>query len=308
MPFRSDVIAEVGAILGKTGAGRSVRMKSYAISTAVLSLLLTAACADRGDNNAQNVDENKAPAATEPADRDSAAAREGATEGARATSGTRPSRRSGAPRSNAAARSEDRARPDRAETPRASETASNAAPARRSVEWREATIPEGTALPLELETSLSSETAQVEAPVRARLKQAVVVNGVTALPAGAIVSGNVTSVQRAGRVKGRSGLAFTFNQVRADNVSAGIRTAPLSYVGEASKGEDATKIGAGAVGGAIVGGIVGGGEGAAKGAAIGGAAGTGVVLATRGREVELASGTDIAVTLTAPVTIRVALR
>jgi hypothetical protein len=115
----------------------------------------------------------------------------------------------------------------------------------------------------------------------------------------------VTSVQRAGKVKGRSSLAFTFNQIRADNMTAGIRTAPLSYVGEASRGEDATKIGAGAVGGAIVGGIIGGGEGAAKGAAIGGAAGTGVVLATRGKEVELASGTDLAATLAAPLNIRV---
>jgi hypothetical protein len=176
------------------------------------------------------------------------------------------------------------------------------------VEWHELAIPAGTVLPLELETALSSETAQVEAPVRAKLKQAVVVNGVTALPEGAIVSGHVTSAERAGRVKGRASLAFTFNQLRADNLSAAIRTAPLSYVGEASRGEDATKIGAGAVGGAIVGGIVGGGEGAAKGAAIGGAAGTGVVLATRGKEVELASGTDLAATLAAPLTIRVPVR
>jgi hypothetical protein len=88
-------------------------------------------------------------------------------------------------------------------------------------------------------------------------------------------------------------------------MSARLNTAPLSFAGEASKGEDATKIGAGAVGGAIVGGIVGGGSGAAKGAAIGGAAGTGVVLATRGREVELKAGSDLAATLAEPLTMRV---
>ncbi|MGH9346719.1 MAG: hypothetical protein ACRD26_05570 [Vicinamibacterales bacterium] len=59
---------------------------------------------------------------------------------------------------------------------------------------------------------------------------------------------------------------------------------------------------------AIVGGILGGGGGAAKGAAIGGAAGTGVVLATRGKEVELPTGTDLAASLAAPLTIRVAVR
>ena len=278
-------------------------MKSYVTAAAVLSLLLSVGCADR-DDSAKNLDENKAPAAPPAgeaagasADRDARAQRESAGEGARATAGTR-SRRATTPSQPATAARSDAA-------PRAEAGATNAAPARRGVEWREVTIPDGTALPLELETALSSETANVETPVRARLKQAVVVNGVTALPAGAIVSGEVTSVQRAGKVKGRSSLAFTFNQIRADNMTAGIRTAPLSYVGEASRGEDATKIGAGAVGGAIVGGIIGGGEGAAKGAAIGGAAGTGVVLATRGKEVELASGTDLAATLAAPLNIRV---
>jgi hypothetical protein len=204
-------------------------MKSYAISTALLSLLLATGCADRGDNKAQNVDEDKAPAATEPADRGSAAPRDEGTEGARATSGTRAARSTAPRRSTAAARSNAAApAEDRAVEPRATDSGSSASAARRSVEWRELTIPSGTALPLELETALSSETAQVETPVQARLKQAVVVNGVTALPAGAIVSGNVTTVERAGRVKGRSSLAFTFNQIRADNISAGIRTTPLS--------------------------------------------------------------------------------
>jgi hypothetical protein len=286
-------------------------MKNIVMAAALLSLGVAVGCADRGDNSAENRDQAAAPAATEPADRDQAAREDARPEGARGTGGapdTRatPSNRAAERAPSPAARDEREAgAARRAEEARPSNTATNAAPARRAPEWREVTIPEGTALPLELETPLSSESAQVEAPVRARLTQAVVVNGVTTLPAGAIVSGEVTSVGRAGRVKGRSSLAFTFNQVRADNMSAPIRTAPLSYVGEASKGEDATKIGAGAVGGAIVGGIVGGGEGAAKGAAIGGAAGTGVVLATRGKDVELASGTSLAATLAAPVTIRV---
>ena len=54
------------------------------------------------------------------------------------------------------------------------------------------------------------------------------------------------------------------------------------------------KIGAPAAAGAIIGGIVGGGDGAAKGAVIGGAAGTGYVLSTRGKEVRLGKGADLA--------------
>lgn len=175
-------------------------------------------------------------------------------------------------------------------------------------QWRDVTIPADTALPLELLTAISSETAQVEAPVRARLRQALVVDGYTALPAGTVLHGSVTDVERAGRVQGRARLAFRFTEAELDGRREDLRTNAVAFEGEATRGEDATKIGAGAVGGAIIGGILGGGSGATKGAAIGGAAGTGVVLATRGREVSLAAGMSIAATLASPFTIRVAAR
>lgn len=177
--------------------------------------------------------------------------------------------------------------------------------ASRTAEWREVTAPSGTALSLELMTEVASDTAQVEAPVRARLRQPVAVDGRTVLPAGAVLTGHVTDVERAGRVKGRARVAFRFDEVQVRGAREDLRTNPLVFEAEPSKGEDAAKIGGGAVGGAIIGGILGGGDGAAKGAAIGGAAGTGVVLATRGTEVRLASGADLAATLAQPFTVRV---
>jgi hypothetical protein len=182
------------------------------------------------------------------------------------------------------------------------------APAPAAPRFRDVTVPAGTALPLELLTAVSSETAQVETPVRARLRQAVVVDDYTALPAGTVLHGNVTEVDRAGRVRGRSRLAFRFTEAELDGGREELRTNPVAFEGEATKGEDATKVGAGAVGGAIIGGILGGGDGAAKGAAIGGAAGTGVVLATRGREVSLAAGADIAATLASAFSVRAPAR
>ena len=157
-------------------------------------------------------------------------------------------------------------------------------------------------------TALSSETAEVETPVRARLRESVVADGYTVLPAGAMLNGSVIDVARAGRVQGRSRLVFRFTEVEVDGGREDFRTNPITFEGEATKGEDATKIGAGAVGGAIVGGILGGGSGAAKGAAIGGAAGTGLVLATRGREVTLATGTNISTTLATPYFVQVPAR
>ena len=194
---------------------------------------------------------------------------------------------------------------------RAPETTGSPAAARSSTpppRLREVVVPANTALPLELTTAVSSETAQVETPVRARLRNALRVDDETVLPAGAVLHGNVIDVVRAGRVQGRSRLVLRFNEVELDGVREQLRTNPIAFEGEATKGEDATKVGAGAVGGAIVGGIIGGGSGAATGAAIGAAAGTGAVLATRGREVTLAAGTDLAATLATPFSTRVGAR
>jgi len=174
--------------------------------------------------------------------------------------------------------------------------------------FREVTAPTGTALALELITPVSNETAKVEDAVRARVKQAVVVDGSTVIPAGAVLHGNVTEVERAGRVKGRSHLALRFTEVENEGQRDRLRSGVISFEGAADTKGDVTKVGGGAAIGAVIGGIIGGGSGAAKGAAIGGASGTGAVLATRGKEVELAAGMELNTTLASPFETRVASR
>jgi hypothetical protein len=171
--------------------------------------------------------------------------------------------------------------------------------------YREITLPAGTTLPLDLKTSVASDTSQVEDSVRATLRRAITIGGTQVLPAGTEVVGTVTQAERAGRVKGRARVAFRFTSLRHDSERYDIRTESVARVAEATKGEDATKIGIGAGAGAALGALLGGGSGAAKGAAIGGAGGTGVVLATRGKEVRLGPGADINTKLTAPLTVRV---
>jgi hypothetical protein len=171
--------------------------------------------------------------------------------------------------------------------------------------FREITLPEGTSLPLRLRSAVASDTSRVEDAVRAELREAVVVNGTTVLPAGTEVAGVVTAAERSGRVKGRARVAYRFDTLNHGGERYDIATALLSHQAEATKGEDATKIAVGAGAGAAIGAILGGGDGAAKGAAIGGAAGTGAVLATRGEEVRLGPGASVTTRLTAPLTIRV---
>jgi hypothetical protein len=175
----------------------------------------------------------------------------------------------------------------------------------REPEFQEVTIPAGTILPVALETSVNSESSTVEQPVRGTLRRAVTIDGQEALPAGSTLRGVVTDVQRSGRVKGLAHVALRFNSVQARDERFDVRTESIGRTAEATKKQDAAKIGVGAGAGAVIGGIVGGGSGAAKGAAIGGAGGTGVVLATRGKEVSIPAGTALSVRLTEPITVRV---
>ncbi len=164
-------------------------------------------------------------------------------------------------------------------------------------------VPSGTDLVLTLETTVSSETAKPDQPVRARVAKAVLVSGMTAIPEGSIVTGAVVSAERSGRVKGRASVALRFNEVIVMNTPYRIVTERISRVAEATKGEDATKIGIATGVGTAIGAIAGGKKGAAIGAGVGGGAGTGAVLATRGEEVTIPAGATLRTTITETVRI-----
>jgi hypothetical protein len=302
-------------------------MRSHWMIAALLSSALAAGCNGRNNDNSQNTEQNPAaaPAAT---DQTVAPAPPAATQQPYSTAdnpAVRPQPQNTAPRATTGQREVPRtSAPSRTEAAPQSnsnysnpaagvglpprETARAEAPAARLPEYREVTIPAGTALPLEMTSTISSESAQVEAPVSARLRNAIVINGDTTIPSGSVMRGTVTDVERAGRVQGRAHLSFVFNDVTMNGAREDLKTNPLTFEAEATKGEDATKVGAGAVGGAILGGILGGKKGAAKGGAAGAAAGTGVVLATRGKEVTVTEGTPVTATLAQPMTVRVRIR
>jgi len=171
--------------------------------------------------------------------------------------------------------------------------------------YDEVTVMAGTVLSVDLETALVSNGSHVEDAVYATTRTAVVVDGIEAIPAGTRVMGVVTEATPAGKVQGRASLAFSFNQLMYDSEPYRIETKRLAYTAQATKKEDATKIGVGAAAGTLIGALAGGKKGAAVGAAVGGGAGTAVVLSTSGDEVQLPAGTDLSVELSSPVTITV---
>ena len=205
------------------------------------------------------------------------------------------------------------AEPGSNSVPRTSNTATAAdntatAEAPAPAQFKEVTIPAGTQLRLTLESAISSGNSKPEDPVRARLSSALAVDGTTAVPAGAEVTGFVVDAKQSGRVKGRGALSWRFTRLRSEGKTHDIHTAVLSRIAPATKRQDAEKIGIGAGAGALVGAIAGGKKGAAIGTAVGGGAGTGVVLATRGEEVELGAGASMSTTLTEPLTLQVKTR
>src|SRR5258706_11183389 len=170
--------------------------------------------------------------------------------------------------------------------------AKTAAPAMMEME-----VPAGTPLEIVLETPVSSATSQVEGAVKGHVAKAVAVSGMTTIPAGSAVSGSVVEANPSGRVKGRALIALRFNRVIVANTPYTIRTARIVREAEATKGEDAKKVGIGAGAGAVIGAIAGGKKGAAIGTAVGGGAGAGTVLATKGKEVSLGSGATVRTTI-----------
>ena len=165
-------------------------------------------------------------------------------------------------------------------------------------------VPDNTVLDVTLNTALASDSSRVEQRVRGTVSSPVVIDGVPVIPAGAGLVGHVTHVDDSDKVKGRAELSFRFTRLTTGSVTYDIDTKPLYYVAEASRKDDAVKIGVGAAAGALVGAITGGKKGAAIGTAVGAGAGTGVVLATDGKEIRLAEGRKLKVSLTNPLTIR----
>jgi hypothetical protein len=180
---------------------------------------------------------------------------------------------------------------------------SRPAPARSAV-VRTITIPDNTVMDVTLNTSHSSEDSRVEERVNGTLGSPVVIDNMTAIPAGAKLTGYLTSVKDSGEVKGRAQLGLRFTRLQSGSVTYDIDTKPMSWVAESTKKEDAVKIGAGAAAGAVIGAITGGRKGAAIGSAIGAGGGTAVVLATEGQDIRLAAGRRLKVSLTNPLTIR----
>jgi hypothetical protein len=167
-------------------------------------------------------------------------------------------------------------------------------------------VAQNSVIGLQVETAVTTERARVEDEVIARVTRDVRVGDRVAIPAGSKVVGEVTLVEKGGRMKERARLGVRFTSiVLADGSKVPIATETIYREGESPTGESAAKIGGAAIGGAILGGILGGGKGAAIGGAIGAGGGSAAVMAGGRNAATLSSGSPVTVRLEEPSTVTV---
>jgi hypothetical protein len=127
------------------------------------------------------------------------------------------------------------------------------------------------------------------------------------------VTGHISSIQKSGKVKGRTSMNLAFDSVELRDGRRGVLHGYVTrvYGDDAGKADNEggiesgsrtkqtvkrTGIGAGV--GAIIGGIAGGGKGAAIGMIVGGAGGAGSLAVKGSKELKIESGTEMLVHVT----------
>ncbi len=174
-------------------------------------------------------------------------------------------------------------------------------------------VPAGTKIPLTLKQGINTKNARPGDPVYAQTAFPITQNDQIVIPAGTFVQGEVRSVTRPGRVKGRAQLQMSFTSMIFPNgytvmLPGAVQNTPGSkdntvagkegtIQGPSGKGKDAATIATATIPGAGIGAIADGGKGAAIGAATGGVIGLATVLLTRGPEIQLATGDSIEMVL-----------
>jgi hypothetical protein len=164
---------------------------------------------------------------------------------------------------------------------------------------RAGVVPAGQELDVRLQSSLSSETATVEQRFEATTVVDLTQNGRVLIPAGSIVRGVVSGVEKAGRVDRTGKLTLSFDQITVNGRNHSIRATATQVFKSGGIRDEAPTAGVGAGAGAILGGILGGVKGAVLGAVIGAG---GAIAATEGKDVDLAAGTIVRIRLDTPVT------
>jgi len=171
-------------------------------------------------------------------------------------------------------------------------------------------IPNGTRLTARLNNLITTRSSQPGDRFTMTVTSPYQYNGAT-------IEGHVATAEASGRLAGRANVSLDFDSIRMPDGRSyrfagmvdSVRTMNGDTVSINNEGtvrdsnqttKAVTRAGIGAVIGAIVGAVAGGGQGAAIGATVGAGAGAGSVLIQGRDNIELAQGSEFAITASAP--------
>ena len=152
-------------------------------------------------------------------------------------------------------------------------------------------VPVDTTIHLRMNDRLSSKTAQIGTQFTTTVVTPIYAKGVEVIPAGSIVTGHVTHVDRASRKSEAGSLDVTFTSIKIPNgVNYSISGSLVGSDNQADiKGKSSKKRNAKFIGrGMVVGGLINGAAGVATGGIIGAARG----LIKKGEEAQVDPGTE----------------
>ncbi|HSJ13621.1 MAG TPA: hypothetical protein VK939_04345 [Longimicrobiales bacterium] len=183
-------------------------------------------------------------------------------------------------------------------------------PVRREPLATTATAEVGTNFSITLHETISTETNRVGDAFTATVREAVLSSdGQVVVPAGAVVRGRLTQVDKSGNVGETAVIKIAFESVsfagRSLPLDATVVRAEPQRRSRASTGEQAGKVAAGAAAGALLGRVLGKDtKSTIGGAVIGAAAGTAIAMGTADVDVVLPAGSEMVIRLDAPIEVR----
>ena len=161
-------------------------------------------------------------------------------------------------------------------------------------------LPAGQEFDVRLESMLSSATAKPEDRFQATTVVDLTQNGRVLVPAGSLVRGVVSSVQKATRIDRAGSLTLSFDRLTVNGHAYAMHALATQVFQSGGITEEGGKAGIGAGVGGVIGGVLGGVKGAILGAVIGAG---GAIAATEGKDIELPAGSIIRIRVDSPVRV-----